>query len=775
MLRFLDEDLVDSNAVRIAPDTFKLDAYLWKACRRAVRKSAYLCDGSINIFPLVNHQAQMIAYGYQDYEANRELRMLRELTQCKNALQFGDVFPDYKEVVICGCNELAVGFADYLAMLGIKISVIGKYWNYFGYDSSCNADFDGRGKLVIFAEGTALQDGDLTWRVRKSVSAEFECIDKIYETNVLEGKIRDTIGNFEDFICRLEGEDEIVILGDGRESQDAYDLFLKHGIDICGFATETKKRKKLLGKEVVSIDEAVTQFHSPIFVECHGHRGALGEEYTEYFDYCGYERNKQFFLLRDYTDIPVSNLIHVLHGKKVVLAGDRRLSRILSRYLHAVENGNISIKCIDMEQMESAEQEEIVCMVVPDCHSRLKDVREKRKLEYAQFLSGLESDNYTEYFVRSRSFTIIDRYLNQGREKYMVPELTPKGILLGKIPQWSGNYFFKGIMDGHPEVLLLPYADFNDNLFWYCVRLAEYESGEILQNFWEMYDKESGTRESDFPDQERFESSLARFLRTRKSFSSQELFVMFHIAYAEMLGREKVSDIHRLVIYWEPHHVARFDFPLLAEWLKDRRTNGQTVELRRNNVVRTGSACARVTEHQLTPVDPFYNMFLDESSWGVQPEDNFVFKLRFEDIKLRPREMLETVCKRMRIAWSDNMLKTTSYGQRLSYRGSTDFDLRPVFNNYADFLSGFDRFRISIACSPYQKRYGYTYENCLNFSRREIQDMFLKPFMFESNGLFEKDRITQLKIYEWIKWQLWDVRKHMVLDDIQPEFEQIQI
>lgn len=53
--------------------------------------------------------------------------------------------------------------------------------------------------------------------------------------------------------------------------------------------------------------------------------------------------------------------------------------------------------------------------------------------------------------------------------------------------------------------------------------------------------------------------------------------------------------------------------------------------------------------------------------------------------------------------------------------------------------------------------------------------MFLKPFLFESNGLFEKDRITQLKIYEWIKWQLWDVRKHMVLDDIQPEFEQIQI
>ncbi len=168
-------------------------------------------------------------------------------------------------------------------------------------------------------------------------------------------------------------------------------------------------------------------------------------------------------------------------------------------------------------------------------------------------------------------------------------------------------------------------------------------------------------------------------------------------------------------------------------------------------------------------------MFLDESSWGGQDEDDAVLKMRFEDIKLHPMEMLDIVCKRMDIAWSDRMLKTTSCGQVSSYRGSTDFDLKSVFNKYDDFLSEFDRFRISIACSPYLKRYGYTFENCLRFSRRELQEMFRKPFMFESDERFQKDGSLQMKLCEWIKWQLWEVRKHMVLDDIRPEFGQVEI
>ena len=126
------------------------------------------------------------------------------------------------------------------------------------------------------------------------------------------------------------------------------------------------------------------------------------------------------------------------------------------------------------------------------------------------------------------------------------------------------------------------------------------------------------------------------------------------------------------------------------------------------------------------------------------------------------------------IAWSDNMLQTTAVGKPLAYRGSVDFDLQAVFNQYADYLSEFDRFRMSIASSPYQKRYGFNYENCLKFSRRELQEMFLKPFLFEEKNIFEFVKKPDA-VHEWLEWQLWNVRKHMILDDVQPEFDRFEV
>ena len=65
------------------------------------------------------------------------------------------------------------------------------------------------------------------------------------------------------------------------------------------------------------------------------------------------------------------------------------------------------------------------------------------------------------------------------------------------------------------------------------------------------------------------------------------------------------------------------------------------------------------------------------------------YKMRFEDIKIRPGEILRGVCKKLDIKWSDNMLRTTDYGKPLTYRGSVDFDLKSVFNKYEEYLSNF--------------------------------------------------------------------------------------
>ena len=734
----------------------------------------------VRLLPIERENHGVICYAYQDNEANRELRMLKELRRNRDALQFTDVFSEYKEVVLYGCNELAVSFAEYLEELGVAVSVIGKYWDSFGYtdNNGLNLLEGGAERLIIYAEGVPFSDGDRVRKMKKSVSPEFECIDMIYEANVLKGKIKDTIGTFDELICRLKNEDEIVILGDDRAAQDTYDLLMEHGIDIAGFGVREKKNDLLLGKAVMSITDTMQCLRNPVFLNCKDTHGALGEEWTEYFDYRGYERNKQYFLVRDYTDIPNSNLVHVLHGKCVLLTGDKWLCQLLSEYLEQIEEGEITVKYIALSEKVTIEKDDIPVLVIPDYYNRVKNFGAARKDKLTQQLADVEFDNYTEYFISSGAFALVDNYLNRNLEKYQITELTPKGILIGRIPGWSGNVFFRGIMDGHPEILCIMYSDLNENLFYYCIRLASFETDEILPRFWEMYDAEAGSKERYFPFLDRFETSVERLLRLKERFTSQELFVLFHIAYAEMLSGNMIEDITNLIIYWEPHFVSRNSFPFFALWLEDKKVNGQTIGLRRNNIVRTGSGCARAVEKKLELESyGFMNMFQDESDWDgvkVQYHHWTEYKMRFEDIKIKPKEKLTEVCDRLGITWSDSMLQTTAAGKPSTYRGSVDFDLQAVFNQYADYLSEFDRFRISIASSPYQKRYGFSYENCLKFSRRELQDMFLKPFLFEEKNISEFVERSDA-VYEWVEWQLWNVRKHMILDDVQPEFERFEL
>lgn len=612
--------------------------------------------------------------------------------------------------------------------------------------------------------------------MKKSVSPEFECIDRIYEANVLEGRIQDTIGTFGELIGQLKEKQEILIIGDDRTAQDTYDLLMEQGIDIAGFVVREKRSGKLLGKPVISVIAAMQCFQDPVFLNCKDTRGALGEEWTEYFDYRGYERNKQYFLVRDYTDIPNSNLIHVLHGKNVLLAGDKRLCQLLSDYLEQVEGGEITVKYIALSEKAVIGNADIPALVIPDYHNRLKEFGTARKDCLAKQLSDMGFSYYTEYFINSASFALVDNYLYRELEKYTPSLLMPKGILLGRIPARSGNYFFRGIMDGHPEILCIPNSDFNNNLFYYCVRLADLDADEVLTQFWEMYNKEAGSKEQEFPYYDKFEASAERLLCLKERFTSQELFVLFHIAYAEMLSGKIMKDVSGLIIYWEPHQVSRNCFPFFALWLEDKDVNGQTIGLRRNNIVRTGSCCARAATGWGAS-HAFIEMFQDESAWdGVKVQYRYwtEYKVRFEDIKIKPKEKLTEICDRLGIAWSDNMLKTTSAGKPLIYRGSMDFDLQAVFNQYADYLSEFDRFRISITSSPYQKRYGYSYESCLKFSRRELQEMFLKPFLFEEKKIFEFVKEPDM-VYEWMEWQLWNVRKHIVLDDVHPEFDRFEI
>lgn len=757
---------------------------IWDKGKAYFRRNITVDAAEVSLLPVVNENREAVCYAYQDSEANRELRMLKELKKSGEALQFQDVFPEIRHVVVCGCNELAYYFVQYLERQEISVTVAGRYWDFFGYESTINVDVEDTHELVIYAEDLIPRTGSLYQTVMRSASSAFECIDRIYEANVLAGNIKDAKGDFDELLRKVR-EKEIVILGTDAQAQDTYDLLYEHGIDICCFA-EWKDRGKanvcrtLLGKPVANIKEAMNGKKDTVFIGCNDKNSAFGTETVDTLDYYGYERNEQFFLIHDYTDVPCTNLLHVLKGKKVFFAGDEQLCAMLFEYLMDREQGDIDLVYLELGQCIDMSETDVFCAVNPWFDRTRVTMKENPKVwHFWKTLAQEKFVSYTDYFSQVRALVEFDIYRNRGKAKYSIGELCPKGILLGRIPTHSGNVFFRGILDGHPNILKWGDNALNDNLFVYCIRLAGEKSEDVMPVFKKIYREEFAFQSEEFICWDKFEENANEMLSLKDTFTSQELFVIFHISYVEMLFGYKQRDLNTKMIYWEPHMFPREDFPYLAQWLDDEQINGKTVLILRDMMVRTGSLYQHSHKWYRDSLAREPGIYVEEIvEDNMSPQHWEEFAMRFEDIKLHPQRELRKFCARLGIPWLDTMLRVTDNGRPCGYEEIFDFDLKPVFNKNEEMLSEFDRFRIAISNSLYQKRYGYTYENCLKFSRKELQEMFLRPYRFQEKLRFRdgKDKAAYfLRTYKVTMKQLWKARRHMVMDDIVPVFEELEI
>lgn len=775
MLRIMDCSLLDqSGGFRIVniEQGLQFNKGMWQRARDCFRQDICYDPVVMPMVSVLDEQQRLIGYGWQDAEADRELRMLRELDETKDAVRFCDVFPDIREVIVYGCNELAYYFVKYLEHSNVKVMVSGKYWKYLHYQDVGDVEAVA-GSMIVLAEPITNARTDLFQRVARSSSSEFECIDCIYEKNVLAGKIRDAEGGVECFFEKLRGKN-VAILGVDERAQDAYDLLYQHGIDIKYFLVKNVREyipMTLLGKQINTLEEIMRSEKDIVFLDVWGRKSALGTANVDLFEYYGYRRNEQFFLINDYTDVPYSNLVHVLNGKKLFLAGDKVLCEILAEYLEKVENGDISVEFIEITQLDNVDfDERILCTVHPWCG----DVENKNNpglYEFREQLKKIRNCFYSNYFSRAGTFVLIDEYMNQNREKYTHRQLIPKGILLGAMPWMSGNVLIRGLLDGHPNILKVSFDELNNNLFWYCIRLARERSKGFLYS-----EKDS----SFFPDWNFFKESIKR-VHLEDEATPQEILLAFHIVYMESIRKNQVDDLTQMVVYWEPHLFPREERSFLAKWLESVKINGNTLVTRRNHVVWFGSnykwydkdsSVVRLLSH-------ISMMSCEDYSYEIPLHHWKEFTMRFEDIKLHPKEELLRLCDMVGIPWSDTMLHTTNDGRELVYgEGIMDFDMKPVFNPYEEFLSEFDRFRVCLVSSAYQKKYGYVYENCLRFSRSELQEMFLKKFRFQDLMQLktDMDKITYyLCAYALLRQQMWEARKHIVLNDVIPEFKPVEI
>ncbi len=701
-----------------------------------------------NVFlPVLNDKHEVICYAWQDDEANREVRMLRELEELADGVDFRGLYSDYQGVTIYECNELAWKLAKYLLQKGIMVNVQGKYWDDFqAWDKYEILSYQ---NYEIWAEGVQQKCRDWRQHRLRSVSVEFECLDKIYEANIESGKITDAADSGDCFLDKLRGNKEIVIRGIGTKAQDVYDWLLSNMIDICAFQSDRNTCQGILfGKPVMKRKSIFKRFPNAIILECSAVHSAWGFGDVDFYDYAGFRRNQQYFLIRDYVDVPENNLCHIMKGKELVLFGDPYLCKRAWKWWN--ENGvakTLNYCDISGEHKDTAIEMGLTC-IEPDkqkegCRYLMyvseydpakggpygREGIEKQYADYIKILEAHEIYDYTDYFSDVEKSIL----LTTERGKYTHIELCPSKILLGTIETRSGNLLFRQILSGHPQIIMIQeYCFFNNRLYDICIRLAEEVSDKILTVFWQIYQSESksGTIEQDFPYKDRFDEKMKELLQLSLHFTSQELFVMFHLAYEAMYGRENL-DLKNIVIYWEPHNWPVQVGREWAGWLSDEKVPGITIQIFRNRCTHAG-ACIR--GYDLTVNNSYWGILYNPYTGEGRHYANWkTYKIRFEDLKCQPEKALSKLCQKVGIAFHKCLLETTYHGEKASsYMGISGFDLKPVYNLYEEFYSGFDRARISILAASYQKEHGYPYVDILDFSRRELQEMFLKNFRFEA-------------------------------------------
>lgn len=735
------EDVYDA----IIEDYVILNDDIWENAKQYFLQYKYIENAQF-LLPVLNDMGVLLCFAYDDEGANREVRMLRELSNSLDALQFSDVYPEIKCVRIYGFNELAFLFSSYLSKSGVYVEI---------YDSICANFLCEEPKRVpdyecmaVYAEGIEGRQNNWREKLLKSVFVEFECIDIIYEKNIKQGIIKDTWEDIAALLRRLKNEEEIFILGTGNEAQDVYSFFLENEINVCGFVNngESKKKHRMFGKSILNEFDVIKNYKHPIFIDCISQNSAWGIGKVNYFNYIGYERNKQYIVLKDYVQVTGNCLVKAISRTEVFLVGDIYLCKRLFDYMK--KQGVILEGYLDMENQDDVIANfprididnvniEMMCFIVIPEYFTPRNIQARIISQIETYLEKNGLINYSTYFSSVNPYIYIER-LNEL--KYSKKELTPRRIVLGSIEGCCGNFFFRGLLDGHPLILMTNYNHvndtlLNDNLFLLCVRLSVEEADNILPLFWKIYEEED---RNEICDPVAFNKKMKQLLGLGNTFTSQELFVAFHIAYMYMCGNDvAMTDISNMVLYWEPHFMARELLEECATCLNFQNVACDIINIVRNICMRNGAiikgyvamgwAGDKAIAYDAVLSYPSINKTDYESC------DRLIVK--FEDLKCKPSEILLEICRRWEIVWSDILLVTTDKGKQSIYnngeREIKDFDLEPVYNTYEKYFSEFDRLRLMLINAPWQKKYGYPYEKASRFSLRELQEMFLKEFRFE--------------------------------------------
>ncbi|MBD3879416.1 MAG: hypothetical protein SR1Q5_07010 [Quinella sp. 1Q5] len=424
---------------------------------------------------------------------------------------------------------------------------------------------------------------------------------------------------------------------------------------------------------------------------------------------------------------------------------------------------------------------------------------------WADFLKSMENLDWTEIASCGKAVFLFGE---EQKQKYYPakPKLgTPLSLQIDEIVElvqsrprsFSGSDFFNMILDSHPSLLTIGWHGLSIfTLLWkiFCKDKTVKEAVEHLRNPNEK--EELFLRNLNLANMLKYKykerlpfflEGLTLYLNPEKKYGLHDWFKAFYLSANAAVGRKFLQRITPAIFY-DIHGMNQHKKRIGFNWKENLNMDNELmngfkykryVGVVRYPLTKIGSVNTTVVKNGETPVyhSPFsvIKLYAEKNSCGpYMNENNPAFSVsrhvRFEDLKLYPRETTEKLCEFLRIPWSESCLHITTNGEDSGIvDGTAGFDIKPVYiyKKHLQHLSPLDYYRIELLNVKNFEFYGYRlrYYDGKKYTVEDLKKLFDIPFKVETQDLDEKwpdwpnpDECKEF--HEWILQRALDVMEH---------------
>lgn len=541
----------------------------------------------------------------------------------------------------------------------------------------------------------------------------------------------------------LHPNDDIIVYCAAGYGEKICIQLLSLGHHVVCFCDNAKKNEGifLLGIPVYNYNECRKQYPQAVYVIANSNKATALEIATE-LERDGFVKNLSYFnsvesdLKGEFPEVRES-VLHVFRDKTLILYGNLFLCDLFEKWIKK-SSGSIEVHICSAEDIiidYKNKYRESIWIPLEFTSPFFMDSKKTEAL--FETLHNYNIVSFSRFFLHYMIFCEEESVISNNTPALSNHNIFIKKVAFLKSAALSGASFINSVMDFHPNILYLGFNALGINI-WRVVKMAAKVPNEKKVEVIIDMAKEAFAGESTYSfSLEEYGNILEKYIQPHCVYSERDLFIRMHLAHYELIhGTTPVGEV---IIYMDVHDNAIQMRDIMLSWLKCMGFQAILLEMVRNPYKRFGSGLKLHLrkDRDINRILGFLDLVSGESFEKTE-EKYEIIRMRFEDLKMYPKQILQKLCNILEIPWSDTFLETTLCGEPTAYvegggKGITGFELKPVYHTYDEYFDAFDKLRLDMIFREKNKAYGYSYVHEEKYTEMllKVEDIFKIPFKFE--------------------------------------------